>query len=535
MLVLGRIERRYRLPKGYFKDLLPHQGRAVAAGAPGSLSSAERRRLAWHLPDDFGTLCEEDRAEILQWIRTTIIGGATEYRRFQSSALRHPYALKFGGTKNSRAAPRQLDEELAALVKFKTASLTPPDLRRSGLWSDETAAQRIEHFGLMFGALSAPAEGPNAGAGVPTAKLTFAMLVFPRVWDWYLRWRERRRGFFTSWEVDMLRLGLAMAHKETGWLKQSPELVHHLGACSPLVDSDDVVAARQDWPAACHRFCSYAANRAKEITRLARVHRDPFEPILPILEAQSPVSEYRKITEEILRRKPDGKLYPRAAAEAVRSFLLIRLGLHLGIRQRNLRQLLMCPMGKVPRSEVELRRVRQGELRWLEDQNKWEVFIPCEAFKNANSTFFGSRPFRLFLPDLGGLYRQLADYAQVHRAVLLAGAPDPGTFFVKTVKRTSRSAAYDKNTFYEAWRLVIQRYGVWNPFTGRGAIPGLLPHGPHCVRDVLATHILKQTGSFEQASYAIQDTPAVVAKHYGRFLPQDKSALAAAVLNRAWE
>jgi len=61
---------------------------------------------------------------------------------------------------------------------------------------------------------------------------------------------------------------------------------------------------------------------------------------------------------------------------------------------------------------------------------------------------------------------------------------------------------------------------------------GLLPHGPHNVRDVLATHILKQTGSYEQASYAIQDTPVTVARHYGRFLPQEKAALAAQVLSK---
>jgi hypothetical protein len=68
-----------------------------------------------------------------------------------------------------------------------------------------------------------------------------------------------------------------------------------------------------------------------------------------------------------------------------------------------------------------------------------------------------------------------------------------------------------------------------------GAIPGLLPHGPHNIRDVLATHILKRTGSYEQASYAIQDTPDMVAQHYGRFLPQDKAALAARILNQVWE
>jgi len=42
---------------------------------------------------------------------------------------------------------------------------------------------------------------------------------------------------------------------------------------------------------------------------------------------------------------------------------------------------------------------------------------------------------------------------------------------------------------------------------------GLLPHGPRNLRDILATHILKQIGSYEQASDAIQDTPDVVQQH----------------------
>ncbi|TDW65415.1 hypothetical protein EDF57_103599 [Novosphingobium sp. PhB55] len=45
------------------------------------------------------------------------------------------------------------------------------------------------------------------------------------------------------------------------------------------------------------------------------------------------------------------------------------------------------------------------------------------------------------------------------------------------------------------------------------------PMGPHNIRDALSTHILKQTGSSERASHAIRDTPEMVAKHYGRFLP----------------
>lgn len=176
-----------------------------------------------------------------------------------------------------------------------------------------------------------------------------------------------------------------------------------------------------------------------------------------------------------------------------------------------------------------------GELRWSERDCGWEVLIPASAFKNANSSFFGSKPFRLILPDLGGLYDHIDTYLNQHRAILLNGATDPGTFFVKSAKVSSRDAAYNITAFYEAWRLTTQRYGIYNPYTGRGAIAGLLPHGPHNVRDVLATHILKQTGSYEQASYAVQDTPETVQKHYGRFLPQDKAALAAQILNRVWD
>jgi integrase len=254
-----------------------------------------------------------------------------------------------------------------------------------------------------------------------------------------------------------------------------------------------------------------------------------------VLEADSPLAEYRKITDEIVRRMPDEARYPRPAAEAVRSFLLLRLGLHLGLRQKNLRQLRVCPRGHYPTSERRLEDLKCGELRWSDRDQGCEVLIPSVAFKNSGSSFFGQKPFRLIPPDLLDLYQYLDAYIDRHRGVLRGGARDPGTLFVKTVKTNSTDATYNSTTFYEAWRTVIKRYGIYNPYAGRGAIKGLLPHGPHNLRDILATHILKQTGSYEQASYAIQDTPDVVQQHYGRFLPQDKAALAAKILNQVWE
>ncbi|WP_443477971.1 hypothetical protein ACLIMP_00065 [Novosphingobium aerophilum] len=558
--VLARIEARYALPKGYFKAKLPHQARAPAGLNLGGIPRAEQRRLAWHLPDDFNDRPLAERSEILNWVRTVVISGATEYRRYQAEAAKNRYGLCFPsltGRKpqansaklsederavyhdddallSNKIAPPGLTAEISQLVRFKSATLTDIGFQRSGVWNEETTAMRLEHLGLMFGAMVASPKGAIGGLGVPMRHLTLAMLVIPRLWDWYIQWREKRRGFFTRWEVDMLRNGMAFTRQETGWLRQMAPLGERLVPIEGIVTADEIEALRADWSAACDRLHSHASARAKEIERVARVHRDPFEPILPVLEADSPVGEYRKIADEILRLAPDANRHPRAAAEAARSFLLIRLGLHLGLRQKNLRQLLVCPRDQTPRTERQLEMMKRGEIRWSDRESGWEVLIPAVAFKNAGSSFFGGRPFRLVLPDLGDLYRHIDQYVRRHRSVLLGGAEDPGTFFVKSAKVSSRDAAYDSNTFYEAWRLVIQRYGIFNPYTGRGAVVGLLPHGPHNIRDVLATHILKQTGSFERASYAIQDTPEMVAKHYGRFLPQDKSALAAQILNQVW-
>jgi len=565
--ILSRIERRYQLPEGYFKAKLPHQARSLHGHDLGDISPAERRRLAWHLPDDFSSLPFSKREEILDWVRRIIVSGSTDYRRYQAAASKQRYAIRFpgvtygGGSLSPRAptpptsadhnaaetlddpdllsgvvdAPPRLAMEMADLIRFKTSTLTAIGFQRNGVWGEETASQKIEHLGLMFGALAASPNGIVKGRGVPLSQLTFGQLIFPGVWDWYLQWREQRRGFYTRWEEDMLMIAQALTRSEVGWIRQHPELLKHVRHIEGLIAPEEIEFASRDWHGACDAFHRHAANRSKEIQRVMRVHRDPFEPIMCVLEADSPLAEYRKITDEILKRMPDEDRYPRAAAEAVRSFLLLRLGLHLGLRQKNLRQLRVCPRGHFPTPERRLEDMKCGELRWSDREGGWEVIIPSVAFKNSGSSFFGQKPFRLILPDLLDLYKYLEAYIDRHRGVLLGRAKDPGTLFVKTVKTTSLDAAYDSTKFYEAWRTVIQRYGIYNPYTGRGAIKGLLPHGPHNLRDLLATHILKQTGSYEQASYAIQDTPDVVRQHYGRFLPQDKAALAARILNQVWE
>lgn len=51
---------------------------------------------------------------------------------------------------------------------------------------------------------------------------------------------------------------------------------------------------------------------------------------------------------------------------------------------------------------------------------------------------------------------------------------------------------------------------------------GLLPFGPHSIRHVVATDIVKQTGSFEAAANVLLDSVEMVIRHYARFAPRDR-------------
>jgi hypothetical protein len=545
------LEWRYGLPEDYFRTKL--------CGPPnGHLNVALRRRsgharsqLRYHLPDDFEQRSPEDRQEVIRWIEQNILPCSTDYGKYLKKVCNEPFALRFpeiiakGPRRREKSAstnhappvtiaPERLSRELAKLVKFKTAEFTEIGFQRTARWSPITTKTKVHQLGIVFGALVAPRESNISGFGVPAEHLSMGLLAFPALLDRYLEWCRKRRGFYTRFEQHLLSDIRSFTRPTTGWMLQNPELVQNLKPIPGIVSLSDIRAAQRNWSRACTLLHQYAKDRSKDLGQILRQHRDPFAPIMAVLSCESPLGEYRKIADEVLRRMPDEAQQPKAAAEGVRAYLLLRFGMHLGLRQRNLRELLFCYRDQVQRPETTLEALRCGELR-CNSAGAWEVLIPSSAFKNARSSFFTGNPYRLVLPDLENLYSYIENYLDRHRPMLLDNARDPGTFFVKTVRPSTKSASFDMGHFYRTWRETIQRFGIYNPYTGKGVIKGLLPHGPHGVRDVLATHILKQTGSFELASYAIQDTPRMVVAHYGRFLPEDKTAQAAKILNKIWQ
>ncbi|RTH03302.1 hypothetical protein CSW50_05495 [Thermus scotoductus] len=52
--------------------------------------------------------------------------------------------------------------------------------------------------------------------------------------------------------------------------------------------------------------------------------------------------------------------------------------------------------------------------------------------------------------------------------------------------------------------------------------PLILPFGPHSLRHIVATSIVKATGSFEAAANVLLDSVEMVVRHYARFAPRDR-------------
>ena len=559
MRVLARIEKRYRLPDGYFRAILwPKSPRVEAVR---SVTANQQHLMRWHLPQDFDARAPEKRTEILGWIERNVLTCSTDLGRFLQTTCYSRFSLRMpticdvpaqerhiarfsqnAGHDDVRRprkpvrieAPARLVAELTDLVAFKRAPLGLPGYSRNSGWSQYTASLRLTTYGRMFGALTASPKSSIKGLGASRRQLTMALFVMPAFWDWYLGWRERRRGFFNTNERNDLVDAISLLRVQTGWIRQSPKIARNLLPVRGLISEADIAEVNRNWDAACDKAIAHIRGRIREVRRVMRISRDPFYPIMVVLKSDSPLALYRKIADEVERTRPDPKQFPLAAAEASRAYLVLRMEMHLGLRQRNMRELLLCQRSETPKGERFLQKCRRGELRWSELEKGWEVYIPALSFKNWDSTFFRHGPFRVILPDVARLYDYIEEYIVRHRKVLLGDFKDPGTFFVRTL-RSDSSGEYNCSGFAFLWKDIIKRHGIYNPYTRRGAIEGLLPHGPHSIRDVIATHMIKQTASYELAAFALHDTPDVMKAHYCRFLPEEKSALAAKVLNKVWE
>lgn len=519
----------YGLPSDHFVKAVPRNTHFDFIGIE-EFPQVCRSLIAYHLPSDFNDLNRNERRKIFAWIRRNVLTGSTDYRHYLREMCGHRYRLRFD------QPPRTaLDYQVAAFIKSKTTDRATGSLvEENEAWTGAYVESILLRFGTFFGFLSASPQSHSKGLGITDDKLCIWLLVFTNFIDLFLRWIIERRGFYTSSEATFVTNLRGLTADNSGWLRANPPSEIDLTAISDLLSQEEIDWAINNWQLNCDTAQQHFIRLSKIISKNKSVHRVSFDAISPVLNSKDPYVEYYKIADEILLRRPKPEIDPIGAAKSARSYLIIRLGLCLGLRQKNLRELLICVPGAAPRRLSVLNKLKRGEIRWVEDRQQWEVIIPYTAFKNSRSSFFGRQPWRYYIENIDYIHEHIHDYVETYRQILMDGAPDPGTFFVKTTTRSHKDPSYNRGQFYAAWLWITQMYGVYNPYTGRGAIKGLIPHGPHNVRDVLATQILRETHDARRAGYAIQDTPQSVERYYVRMLPTEKAAEAARILNAAW-
>jgi transcriptional regulator with XRE-family HTH domain/integrase len=485
-----------------------------------------RRRISQHLPDDFEFLTDAKKEEILQWVSDNIL---TTPKEILDDGDVKPgivgidlsfYVFSRDSDSRGPFSNDKFISELDEVKNFKTLKLVPYGMQRNTAWNPVSAERADYNLRAFVGAIHS--------MGMPAKYATLSLCLFPKVIDMFIEWKVARRSGYTLSINDPLEIFESLLHPKTGFISQSPHFRNYVKPIPGFVSSDDASLVTADeegaWEEACQRARTHISSRIKAVKKSSEKGRDPFEALLPALNSENPVQVYSRIVDEIRRRTP-GRRYAKSRAEAMRSLMMIRIGLLTGLRSKNLRELLFT-QGKQQRSWKELKRLKRGELSL--DGDTFNLRIPREAFKNSTSRAVEDEN-SLVIPDHDQMYREMEEYLG-QRAVLLAGHDDPRTFFIKTASPRSSSAEYTQAGYYEAFRSTITTYGIFNTYTGQGAIEGLRPHGPHSVRHILATTMVKLTGGFGEAAALLMDTEEMVRDNYTRFLPGERHAKAQGIL-----
>jgi hypothetical protein len=471
------------------------------------------------LPNDYDQRAIDEREEIASWLITNLIRYQSEYGRSHRLLIKAPYRIK--------EFPSLLKTEWEELVKFKCDKIPPPGMKRHHTWSSAATTLFKNEIGGILGVLTLPKTSKNpllCGLGLDPNDLTLAMLICPKLLHSWVQWRGKRRQYiggtherYTKYESRIIFAVGSLLNQEVGWIRQRRDLADHLKTIPGFIDNAFIKRARNDWDAVCGEALSYYNNLATNIEDIAEQIRDPFEPILPILESDNPIAALKLLADNVINDMPDQSTAPLQAARSMRNYLIVRILSATALRSRNMRELTYLDDNS-------------GELRYEGD--KWVIEISNTRFKNKNSSFFGPKRkkanYRKILPDIDLLYSRIEEYVKVHRPLLL-GKEKSDILLVANEKRPMITAT----KFHETYRTLTMRYLAHNPYLQSG-ITGIKPHGPHTVRDIIATHVIKVTGSYELAAYAIGDSLRTVQEHYVRFMPKDKVHLVDGVINSSW-
>ena len=406
--------------------------------------------------------------------------------------------------------PDQPRGERDGFLIYRSDAMPPFGFARVGEpWSEGTQAIRDAALGRLFHHIAC------RHADCPGEKLSFALLLSAEFLHDYLASksaaRAKRTGQktrFTSAEKGLVETVRGMFHEEYGWITQNPALADRLiPVAKPgkwIISPEVISAAQADWPAACAK--AYGAYDKLYRTIYPSVTKvDTHEKIEPILRLPDPALAFRLgmagLQQEIEHLERGGHGYNLA----VRDRFIWGLASQTGLRVSNMM--------------IEYSDADDREFRCVD--GKYVICISRLKFKNANGPYFktmnGLRDYYKVLQDIDGLYDTIREYLSYCRPILLKGGTSSALFVSHNY-----GDALSIFGLTRAIATTYDRFVKWDPVRGTG-IKNARSAGVHWVRAVLATSVLKATGSLQLAADSIQDSGQVIREYYVRYLPEDRA------------
>ena len=318
------------------------------------------------------------------------------------------------------------------------------------------------------------------GGHSENAAQTLAWFADSSILGKYLAWYiQRSAGKAHEGHVSFVSFALSLVHPETGYLTQSPDL--------RLTLPGDVSVDK--WAELCHTAFMKLKEHKKTLKRAATKSRDPNEPVAQVLKLEDPLLALKDMRARQRAARPTAGTYTEAVWG--RDMALIGLLLCSPLRAKNIRHLTYRPDGT-------------GHLRRKND-GFWELFIPRTEFKNRNGAAM-HRDYRIELDP--GIYPDLLAYLDVYRPLLLQSKPFITDLLFVTTKRGLENLPWKSmNRHVEA---LTKKYLM--------QCPGV---GPHAIRHIVTTSIVKKSGEFSTAALVLHDKEETVRKNYTHLLSED--------------
>ena len=346
-----------------------------------------------------------------------------------------------------------------------------------------------------YGWLMLPAE--KGGAAIPGDQLhTLAWLVLPEFLVPYLEWRKARSGGkHSTFAPEFVGWVMSLVREVEGYFPQSPWLQGTLPE----------KYQQGTWIEQCAKQMKYCRRLTQSLRGQVHVRRDPFEPLLEILELPEPMEALVDMIARMRANRPISS--PKREAIWSRDLVLIKLLASNPLRERNLAHLTWRPDNT-------------GNLYQRSD-GTWHIRWKSTAFKNSVGAA-GDMDYDAEIHS--SVYADLERYLHQHRPKILHSPSDLVILSMAKTKASEELPHVPWNDLSKRVTELTRRY-LWKT----GGI------GTHSFRHLIGSSILKAApGEIQTVARVLNDRPATVEKHYARFSSSDGNKRMGEVLGKSF-